>query len=179
MERVEMNMSEHIRYTVGRSSLGDFVVAASDQGVTALEFVESGGSPADALRHRYPDAVLEEDSAGLFETAEQLASMMEHPEQRPDVSLDIRGSDYEKRVWDLLRGIPAGETVSYGEIAARLGNPREAREVAEACAANPIAVLTPCHRVVKKDGSLSGYRWGFKRKRELLARERNAALQPV
>jgi AraC family transcriptional regulator, regulatory protein of adaptative response / methylated-DNA-[protein]-cysteine methyltransferase len=171
---MEMTMPEHIRYAPGESSLGEFVAAMSDHGLVALEFADGGVPLIDALHQRFPDAAIEEDRHGLAGTIGQLAGVIDHPERVCDVKLDVRGSDYEKRVWDALCDIPAGRTVSYGDIAQRLGTPRDAREVAEACAANPIAILIPCHRVVKKDGSLSGYRWGFKRKRELLARERNA-----
>jgi AraC family transcriptional regulator, regulatory protein of adaptative response / methylated-DNA-[protein]-cysteine methyltransferase len=175
----EYEMTELIRFAFGESSLGGFIAAVSEQGLVALEFGDRA-SLVEALHHRFASAAIEEDSAGLSATTAKLAVTIDQPASRSDVVLDIRGSDYEKRVWDALRAIPAGRTASYGEIAATLGTPREAREVAEACAANPIAVLIPCHRVVKKDGSLSGYRWGFKRKRELLARERNtAALQPA
>ena len=168
-------MAEHIRCASGESSLGEFIAAMSDRGLVAFAFTDGGVPPIDALHERFPDATIEEDGDGLAGTIGTLAGVVDHPERQPDIELDPRGSEYEKRVWDALREIPAGQTASYGDIAARLGAPREAREVAEACAANPIAILIPCHRVVKKDGSLSGYRWGFKRKRELLARERNAA----
>jgi AraC family transcriptional regulator of adaptative response/methylated-DNA-[protein]-cysteine methyltransferase len=167
-------MTEHIRYAMGKSTLGDFVIAASDKGVVTFGFGLLDASFTDSLRQRLGDATIAEDGAGLSGIVAKLALIIDHPDREFDVPLDIRGSDYEKRVWEVLRTIPAGQTTNYGAIAARLGAPREAREVAEACAANPIAILIPCHRVVKKDGSLSGYRWGFKRKRELLARERNA-----
>ena len=169
-------MSEHIRYALGQSSLGGFIAATSDRGLVAFEFGDGHTKLIEALALRFPDAVIEEDAAGLSATIEALAALVDHPQHRPDLALDLRGSDYERRVWDALREIPAGRTVSYGDIAAKLGAPREAREVAEACAANAIAILIPCHRVVKKDGSLSGYRWGFTRKRTLLARERNASV---
>ena len=168
-------MSEHIRYAVGQSSLGAVIVATSDRGLVAFEFGDRHSSLIDALRLRFPDAIAEEDDAGLSGTIEALAALVDHPEHRPDLALDPRGSNYEHRVWDALSEIPAGGTASYGDIAAKLGAPREAREVAEACAANPIAILIPCHRVVKKDGSLSGYRWGVRRKRALLERERNVS----
>ncbi len=167
-------MSEHIRYAFGRNSLGDFIAAASDRGLVAFEFGDRPTSLLDALRLRFPDACVEQDNARLAATIEELAAVVEHPDHRSALALDVRGSDYERRVWDALRDIPPGRTVSYGDIAAKLGAPREAREVAEACAANTIAILIPCHRVTKKDGSISGYRWGFRRKRALLAREREA-----
>ncbi|MEO8714727.1 MAG: methylated-DNA--[protein]-cysteine S-methyltransferase [Acetobacteraceae bacterium] len=169
-------MSEHIRWAFGQSSLGGFIAATSDRGLVAFEFGDGRTPLVDALRLRFPDAVVEEDDAGLSGTVEELAAVVEHPEQQSDLALDVRGSDYEKRVWDALRRIPAGQTVSYGAMAAKLGAPREAREVAEACAANTIAILIPCHRVTKKDGSIAGYRWGFKRKRALLARERELTM---
>ncbi|HLI12210.1 MAG TPA: methylated-DNA--[protein]-cysteine S-methyltransferase [Alphaproteobacteria bacterium] len=167
-------MSEHIRYAWGESSLGDFIAAASDRGLVAFEFAGAHAPALKALRERFPDAILDEDEGGLASMTKALAALIEHPERRPELALDMRGSAYEKRVWAALREIPAGRTITYGEIAEKLGAPREAREVAEACAANAIAILIPCHRVVKKDGSLAGYRWGFQRKRALLAREQSA-----
>jgi AraC family transcriptional regulator of adaptative response/methylated-DNA-[protein]-cysteine methyltransferase len=171
---METAMSEHIRYASGESSLGRFIAAMSDKGLVALGFGDNVSAIVDTLHERIPGADLIADDVGLADATGRIAAIIDHPEREADIALDIRGSIFEKRVWDALRRIPAGETASYGEIAAGLGTPREAREVAEACAANPIAILIPCHRVVKKDGSLSGYRWGFKRKRELLAREHRA-----
>jgi AraC family transcriptional regulator of adaptative response/methylated-DNA-[protein]-cysteine methyltransferase len=165
-------MSEHLHYGWGQSSLGEFVVAASAHGLVAFEFADERAAWSEALRLRIPDASLRQDDEALSETIAKLASVIDHPEHDAGLALDMRGTDHEKRVWNILREIPAGRTASYGEIAAKLGVPREAREVAEACAANMIAILIPCHRVVKKDGSLSGYRWGYGRKRALLERER-------
>ena len=164
-------MTETIRYALGESSLGSFVAAMSARGLVAFEFVDPGPAAALALRERFAGAELVEDKAGLQPVLEKLARLAEHPGDDPGLPLDPRGTDYQIRVWEALRSVPAGRTTSYGEIAARLGAPREAREVGEACAANTIAILIPCHRVVKKDGSLSGYRWGFRRKRQLIARE--------
>ena len=166
-------MADTIRYAAGQSSLGRFVAALSERGLTMVEFGEM--NEAD-LRSRFPDARLVEDPASLRETVGQLADLIEHPESASDIALDLQGSPFELKVWNALREIPAGTTASYGEIAARLGSPREAREVGEACAANRLAVVVPCHRIVKKDGSISGYRWGFSRKRELLEREHRACL---
>jgi len=163
-------MSEIIRYAFGRSSLGDFVTAMSDRGLVALEFGERAALVA-GLRQNVPDATLVEDEAGLSAVVEALGACVDHPERGAAVPLDCRGSDYQKRVWEMLREIPAGQTTTYGAIAAKLGT-RDAREVTAAIASNSIAILVPCHRVVKRYGSLSGYRWGFWRKRALLARER-------
>jgi AraC family transcriptional regulator, regulatory protein of adaptative response / methylated-DNA-[protein]-cysteine methyltransferase len=173
-------MSEHFHYGWGQSSLGEFVVAASAHGLVAFEFTGERAASIEALRLRFPGAILRQSDEALSETIGKLACAVDHPEDDSGLTLDMRGTDYEKRVWNVLREIPAGQTASYGDIAAKLGAPREAREVAEACAANTIAILIPCHRVVKKDGSLSGYRWGFRRKRALLERERrNGAPHPA
>lgn len=164
-------MTETIRYALGESSLGTFVAAISTRGLVAFEFVDPGPAAALALGERFAGAALIEDETGLRSVLDTLAAVIDNPATDPGLPLDPRGTDYQIRVWEALRTVPAGRTTSYGEIAARLGAPREAREVGEACAANTIAILIPCHRVVKKDGSLSGYRWGFRRKRQLIARE--------
>lgn len=163
-------MREIIRFAWGISSLGDFVVAMSDKGIVALEFSSLRGAMEDALRIRFPDADIErrqEELAGIIET---VAGVIDDPAADCDLPLDLRGTLYEIQVWQMLREIPAGQTTTYGALAARLGT-RDAREVTEAIAGNPIAVIIPCHRVIRKDGSISGYRWGVKRKRALLARE--------
>jgi len=172
-------MTETIRYAWGESSLGSFMVALSQRGVVALDFTEPGPEFLAVLGQRFPGAILVEDPQSLAGTIARAAALIERPERTSDLPLDPRGSDFELRVWDALRQIPAGETASYGEIAARIGAPRETREVGEACAANTLAILIPCHRVVKKDGSIAGYRWGVRRKRALLARERQAAQPSV
>jgi AraC family transcriptional regulator of adaptative response/methylated-DNA-[protein]-cysteine methyltransferase len=105
----------------------------------------------------------------------KLEHLVDHPDQDPGIVLHMRGSDYQKQVWTILREVPAGETTNYGSLAANLGT-RDARDVTEAISSNTIAVLIPCHRVVKKDGSISGYRWGVRRKRILLQRERQTEL---
>jgi AraC family transcriptional regulator of adaptative response/methylated-DNA-[protein]-cysteine methyltransferase len=166
-------MLETIRYAIGHSSLGDFLAVSSDRGLVAFEFTDRGAAVPDLLRDRFPAASPEEDQAGLSEVVGKLEALVDHPETDPGIALDPRGSDYQKRVWSLLREIPAGQTTTYGALAARLGT-RDARDVTEAIASNAIAILIPCHRVVKKDGSLSGYRWGSRRKRALLERERHS-----
>ena len=172
-------MTETIRYAWGDSSLGNFIVAMSQRGVVALDFTEPGPEFLAVLGQRFPGAILVEDPQSLAGTIARLTQLIERPARTSDLPLDPRGSDFELRVWAALRQIPAGETASYGEIAARIGAPRETREVGEACAANTLAILIPCHRVVKKDGSIAGYRWGVRRKRALLARERQAAQPSV
>lgn len=168
-------MAEIIRYAQGDSALGTLVAAMSDRGLAMVEFGAISAALLDGLRGRFPDAELVEDPASLAGTLARLAGLIEHPEATADLPLDMRGSDFELRVWNALRRIPAGRTVTYGGLAATIGSPREAREVAEACAANTLALVVPCHRVVKKDGSLSGYRWGYRRKRALIERELRAA----
>jgi AraC family transcriptional regulator of adaptative response/methylated-DNA-[protein]-cysteine methyltransferase len=173
---MEKNMAKTIHYASGQSSLGPVVVATSDRGLAMLEFGAMNEARMRALQAKFPDAQVVESQAALGETLGRAAELVVHPESGADLALDLQGSDFELRVWKALREIPAGTTTSYGDIAARLGSPREAREVAEACAANIVAVAVPCHRVVKKDGSISGYRWGVARKRALLAREGNVGL---
>jgi AraC family transcriptional regulator of adaptative response/methylated-DNA-[protein]-cysteine methyltransferase len=166
-------MSERIRYAWGESSLGDFMVATSEEGVVAFEFAQRSAAALDAFRARFPGAELESDESGLADLVEKLAAAIERPDLDPGIPLDLRGSNYQKEVWTILRGIPAGQTTTYGAIAVAMGNARDARDVTDAIASNPIAILVPCHRVVKKDGSMSGYRWDAKRKRMLLAREQH------
>jgi len=166
-------MTETIRYAWGTSSLGSFLAAVSDRGLVMFEFGERTET-LDALRAHVPDARLKEDGKGLSDLIGSLAELVEHPDRTPDIPLDIRGTDYQKRVWDILRQIPAGETTYYGAVAAQLGT-RDARDATAAIASNCIAILIPCHRVVKKDGSLSGYRAGPRLKRALLTREQRAS----
>lgn len=159
-------------YAWGKSSLGDFIAAQSDRGLVAFEFATPGDKAVADLRQRFPDVALTEHPAALAETIAALTALVDHPERVPQIPLDPHGTEYEKQVWNLLRQIPAGTTTSYGEVAARMGTLRDARDATAAIAANRLAILIPCHRVVKKDGSLSGYRWGARRKRELLDREK-------
>ena len=167
-------MKETIRYAWGQSTLGEFIVAVSGRGLVAVEFGDSRTRLKQDLLQRFADADAVEEPTALVEVIGKVVARIEQPHSDGELALDLRGSDFELRVWQALRGIPAGETASYGDIAARLGLPGMAREVGQACAANTIAVLVPCHRVVKKDGSLSGYRWGVPRKRALLEQEARA-----
>jgi len=167
-------MREVIRFAWGTSSLGDYIVALSHQGPVAFEFAGQRAAMEDALRVRFPEAEVVADPEGLSEMVGKLGRIIERPGLDHQIPLDLRGTRYEIDVWQLLRDIPMGETTTYGALAAKLGT-RDAREITEAIGANPIAILVPCHRVVKKDGSISGYRWGVYRKRALLAREQKAA----
>ena len=166
-------MAETIRFAWGTSSLGDFLVATSETGLVALEFAADPAQLEDALRARFPDADVTCGQPDLTELLEQVREIIEQPGGDPGLPLDLRGTPYEIRVWTMLRSVPAGETTNYGTFAAELGT-RDARDVAAAIASNPVAVLVPCHRVIRKDGSISGYRWGVHRKRALLAREQRS-----
>jgi AraC family transcriptional regulator of adaptative response/methylated-DNA-[protein]-cysteine methyltransferase len=165
-------MREVIRFAWGISSLGDFMMATSDKGLVAVEFNADRPTTEETLRVRFPEADVIDGQEDLADILNGVARALEEPGFDPGVTLDLRGTPYEVEVWSMLRAIPRGETTNYGALAAKLGT-RDAREVTEAIARNPIAVLVPCHRVIKKDGSISGYRWGFKRKRALLAREQS------
>jgi len=161
---------EMIGYELGASVLGTVLVATSERGVCAILLGDDGGELIADLRARFPDAML---VPGIVapEHMTKVTGFMASPRASLDLPLDARGSEFQQSVWRALREIPAGVTQTYGEVAQRIGAPHAAKEVGEACAANPIAVAIPCHRVVRKDGGLAGYRWGVKRKRALLERE--------
>lgn len=164
-------MNDIIRFAWGTSSLGDFIVAMSDKGIVALEFSSNQHAMEDALRARFPESAVERDQDGLTQVATTVAGLIDEPAIGCDLPLDLRGTPYEMTVWQMLREIPAGQTTTYGALATRFGS-RDPRDVTQAIANNAVAVIVPCHRVIKKDGSISGYRWGVGRKRALLSRER-------
>lgn len=174
---VQINTREVLRFAKGNSSLGRFLALVSDRGLVAFEFVMGEGAIQNSFRARFPHANIIEDNNGLSDVLAALSQAIETPAVRPDLPLDLRGSVYEIKVWTMLREIQAGETTHYGALAARLGT-SDAREITVAIASNPIAILIPCHRVTKKDGSISGYRWGVRRKRILLQREQEARVLP-
>ncbi len=159
-----------IHWGVIETTLGDMLVAATDRGVCCLSF----GEGEDALRARFPNAELVEGENAFRALFEQVAAAVEQPGTGADIPLDVVGTAFQQRVWDALRQIPAGETRSYGELAAALGNPKASRAVGGANGANKIAVLVPCHRVIAADGGLGGYAYGTEIKRELLRRERES-----
>lgn len=166
-------MREIIRFGWEYSPLGDFVVAASDEGVVAVEFASMHSAMEDALRIRFPDADLQRDQEDLAEVLAAVANAIDNPAAPVELPLDLRGTPYEVKVWGMLREIPVGQTTTYGALARKLGT-RDARDVTAAIANNPIAVLVPCHRVIKSDGTISGYRWATRRKRALLVREQQS-----
>jgi AraC family transcriptional regulator of adaptative response/methylated-DNA-[protein]-cysteine methyltransferase len=160
-----------IRYGTARTQLGTVLAAASDEGLVAIML----GGDADAMElellHRFPGASRARSDAAFDERLQKIARFVEHPREGLDERLDVQGTDFQKRVWNALQAIPAGETASYLDIARHIGSPKAVRAVAQACGANHLAVVIPCHRVVRNDGAISGYRWGVDRKRELLHRE--------
>ncbi|MDF3834596.1 bifunctional DNA-binding transcriptional regulator/O6-methylguanine-DNA methyltransferase Ada, partial [Cupriavidus basilensis] len=160
-----------IRFAVGECSLGSILVAQSERGVCAILLGDDPDALARELQDQFPKANLIGGDAGFEQLIARVVGLIEAPSLGLDLPLDVRGTAFQERVWQALREIPAGTTASYAEIAARIGAPRAMRAVAQACGANHIAVAIPCHRVVRSDGQLSGYRWGVERKRELLDRE--------
>jgi AraC family transcriptional regulator of adaptative response/methylated-DNA-[protein]-cysteine methyltransferase len=163
-----------IRFAVGECSLGSILVAATDKGICAIQFGDDPDVLVRDLQDRFPKALLVGGDAGFERLVAAVVGLVEEPGHGLDLPLDVRGTAFQQRVWRALRAIPSGSTASYAEIAARIGRPKAVRTVAQACAANPVAVAIPCHRVVRTDGALSGYRWGAERKRALLERERAA-----
>jgi AraC family transcriptional regulator of adaptative response/methylated-DNA-[protein]-cysteine methyltransferase len=161
-----------IRFAVGECSLGAILVAQSERGVCAILLGDDPGKLAQALQDRFPRARLLGGDAAFERLVARVVGFVEAPGIGLDLPLDVRGTAFQQRVWRALREIPVGETVSYTELARRLGEPKSVRAVAQACGANALAVAIPCHRVVRNDGGLSGYRWGVERKRALIERER-------
>ncbi len=164
-----------IRFAVGQCSLGAVLVAATERGVCAISLGDDPAALVRDLQERFGKATLIGGDREFEERVARVVGFVETPGLGLELPLDIRGTAFQRRVWQALTRIPPGSTATYAEIARRLGAPRSARAVAGACAANAIAVAIPCHRVVRTDGSLSGYRWGVARKRALLERESGRA----
>ena len=167
-------MNPDILYSSGKSVLGAVLVAVNERGVCAVLLGDHAGTLVRDLEKRFPRAKLRNAGDELGTLVSRVASFLAEPAAGLDVPLDPQGDDFQRRVWHALGEIPAGSTETYGSVARRIGAPRAAKEVGEACAANPIAVAIPCHRVVREDGTLGGYRWGVVRKRALLEREAKA-----
>ena len=160
-----------IRFAVGQCTLGAILVAATDKGIASITL---GDDPEELVRYlqdQFPDANLIGDDNAFSSTVATVVAFVENPHIGLDLPLDIQGTAFQQRVWQALRHIPAGTTVTYTELAEHIGKPAAVRAVASACAANKIAVAVPCHRVVHKGGSHAGYRWGIARKDALIARE--------
>lgn len=160
-----------LRFASGGCSLGSVLVATSARGLRAVFLGDDPAALARVLASRFPETPLVAAAKALKPVLAQVAELIEHPQRRVDLPIDLHGTPFQQRVWRALGAIPAGETRSYLEIATAIGEPTAARAVARACAANPLAVVIPCHRAQRADGKLAGYRWGVGRKRALLARE--------
>lgn len=180
-ERLGMSASHYqrgaagltIRYAVAESWLGWLIVGATERGVCAIEFGNSPAQLTETLRGRFPRANLQPDESNGWLT--DVLALIEMPGKALDLPLEIQGTAFQQQVWRVLQSIPSGETRSYTEVAAMVGRPAAVRAVAQACASNKVAVAIPCHRVVRCDGELSGYRWGTERKKKLLEREKQAS----
>lgn len=161
-------MTPTILFATGRCALGMVLVAENERGVCAILLGDDARRLEGDLAACFPGASLQRADGGVLD---KVVGFIDRPGGPLEVALDMQGSEFEQRVWRALQDIPAGSTVAYGELAARIGAAGAAKEVGEACAANRLAVAVPCHRVVRKDGGLAGYRWGVQRKRALLERE--------
>ncbi|HTF42945.1 MAG TPA: methylated-DNA--[protein]-cysteine S-methyltransferase, partial [Terriglobales bacterium] len=174
-----------IRYTISDSPLGRMLIAATDQGICAINFANSDDELEHGLRHEFPFAVRRRDDQALAARKRALLVHMSGPQMsggkrsRPELPaslpLDIQATAFQRKVWSHLQSIPFGETQSYADVAKAIGQPTASRAVARACASNRIAVAIPCHRVVREDGDLAGYRWGVERKKSLLEMEKRAS----
>ena len=161
-----------IRFAVGEASLGSVLVAATEKGVCAILIGDDSQELARELARRFPRAELKGGDAAFERTVAAVVGVIEAPSRALDLPLDVRGTAFQQQVWRALCAIPAGKTTTYAEIARAIGRPSAVRAVAGAIAANPLAVAIPCHRVIRGDGDLAGYRWGVERKRKLLDKER-------
>lgn len=160
-----------IDYAIGESLLGCLLVAQSARGIVAILMGDDPAALVADLQRRFEGTPLQRMDSAVAKHLAAVIALVETPSARFDFALDVRGTAFQQRVWDALREIPCGTTQSYSDVACRIGAPRAVRAVAGACAANALALAIPCHRVVHRDGGLSGYRWGAERKRALLARE--------
>lgn len=164
-----------ISYTIAACPLGRVLVAATQRGVSAVYLGDSDGPLKKALEREYPRAEIRRDAAGIGPWVREVVEHLHGQEPHIDLPLDVQATAFQRRVWEELRRIPYGSTKSYTEVARAIGKPRAIRAVARACATNPVSIVVPCHRVVREDGNLAGYRWGLGRKKTLIAHEREVA----
>jgi AraC family transcriptional regulator of adaptative response/methylated-DNA-[protein]-cysteine methyltransferase len=160
-----------LRYACADSPLGRMLIAATDKGVCSIQFARSDGELIEGLKREFPFATRKPDEGGLKTWVTALLAKMSGRKPDAALPLDIRATAFQRRVWTYLQSIPFGGTQSYKEVAKGIGQPTASRAVARACATNPVAVAIPCHRVVREDGNISGYRWGVERKKALLEME--------
>jgi AraC family transcriptional regulator of adaptative response/methylated-DNA-[protein]-cysteine methyltransferase len=166
----------NISYTIADSSLGRLLVAITERGVCAVKMADNDAELEKDLREEFPLAQIKRDDSVLHESVQKILNHVDNNEPSLDLPLDIRSTAFQRQVWEKLRAIPYGQTVSYGDVAKALGKPGAVRAVGRACATNPVALVIPCHRVVREDKSLGGYRWGLDRKKRLLERESGRSL---
>jgi AraC family transcriptional regulator of adaptative response/methylated-DNA-[protein]-cysteine methyltransferase len=171
--RPKRGISE-IRFATAQSSLGQLLVAATDKGVCWISLGKDANAMLRDLRRQFPKATLSSADQSLGQWVARIVAFVDRPSQSLNLPLDIQGTAFQQRVWKALREIPAGTTMTYTQLAKKLGMPSAVRAVARACATNPLSLAIPCHRVVRTDGSLAGYRWGIERKRMLLEREKSS-----
>jgi AraC family transcriptional regulator of adaptative response/methylated-DNA-[protein]-cysteine methyltransferase len=162
----------NISYTIVASPLGRLLVAMTERGVCAVRMGDTDAELEKDLRSEFPAANIRRSDSALREPVQKILRHLTNKEPRLDLPLDIRSTAFQRQVWEKLRAIPYGQTVSYGDVAKSLGKAGAVRAVGRACATNPVALVIPCHRVVREDRSLGGYRWGLERKQRLLERER-------
>lgn len=163
-----------IRYTITRSPLGRMLLAATDKGICSIQFADSDGELQEGLKREFPFAARKRDDAALLAWASGLLAQLRGQKLDSALPLDIQATAFQRRVWTYLQSIPLGSTHSYSQVARGIGQPSAARAVARACAANPVAIAIPCHRIVRGNGEMGGYRWGLERKRALLKMEQQA-----
>lgn len=169
-----------IRYSIGHCALGQFLAAWGDNGLCAIELADSAERLLSLLQADFPGQTLQPASPEDAASLKHIAHFIDTPHSAPpNLSICLQGTAFQRSVWQALAGIPPGQTVSYSQLAHELQKPTAARAIAGACAANKLAVIIPCHRVIRGDGSLGGYRWGIARKRALLQREKPLTTQPA
>ncbi len=166
-----------ISYTITQCSLGRLLVAATERGICSVTLGDADEQMEKDLLAEFPKAALARDESGLEKSVSAILKHLAGQQPCLDLPLDVQATAFQQCVWEELRRIPFGRTVSYGEVARRIGQPSATRAVARACATNPVALITPCHRVVRESGELSGYRWGIERKKELLVKEQQSRIE--
>ena len=163
-----------IGYAITKSTLGKVLVAATDRGVSAVYLGDADAKLIQELKDEYPRAEITEAADSFERWVKEIVQRVEGKPPRMELPLDLQATAFQRRVWQELQRIPSGTTRTYSQVARALGNPKAVRAVARACATNPVSIVVPCHRVIREDGSLAGYRWGLSRKGQLLAQERAA-----
>ena len=164
-----------IHYTIAKSALGKVLVAATERGVSAVYLGDAQDKLVGELREEYPRAEITPATGGARRWVREIVQRIEGKPAQAELPLDLQATAFQRRVWQELQRIPRGATRSYSQVARALGKPKAVRAVARACASNPVSVVVPCHRVVREDGNLAGYRWGLARKEQLLAAEQAAS----